>query len=1215
MSILYLGSELQSLAARLANELLQHEKRGDFFAPTTIVVPNRYLRKWLRLWLARRTGISINLRFLDLEDALWEMLRAIDAHHHAAGPEPLDENVYRLLVLSVLLEDREPSLAVLQKYIQLQAPPLPRLSCRRAWHLADRLSQLIQQYEFHRQDGLIQPWLRGETGLPQAGGLPHLMERAQRTLFANITHPRDGKRSLLSRLSGEVFKTLPQYAMEVLEQRLARKPGDVVHFFGQTQLSELHARILGRLGDAYHVRLYCPNVPASRLPGAPTTADLEAVLVKLAEADGGADPGKELLRTWGRAGGETLCLLPRLLETGRFHLEVVPPAAPVPVRPRGPGPRAKSVLMRLQDQLLGQASASGRRPPQDTSLQFVACQGAVREVETVYNSILDNLQRHSALRQTDFAVLVTDMPRYRPILQAVFERPPHRLQYNLVDFSAAGLSMMGQALLGMLDLALESFTRSRVFAVLLNPCFLARLGVERTEAMTWLEWAETLGIYQGWDAGEKHEQGYPRSPFYAWRLALQRLRLGRYMEVAPDDGDEPAPRFGQVIPFADIHCADREHLDAFCRAVETLLPALDRLRKLSGSGQRWAMALTRLVHEFLDVPPDRPEEQQVREEIMAALERLALWDHLRLVQSAPAGLPLALVREYVQTQLEGLEGSRGEYLTGGVTLAALGPMRPVPFQVIYIIGLDAELFPGSNALSSFDLRAVQRAPGDIRPAEEKTYLLLENILAAQQKLYLLYNKYDVAREQELLPSVPLQQLQRHLTHHVTRAAFAMVDVPLSGDDEAFFNQAKQPDYQDVLVQYQASDRFLALAAAVQEGRLMLDLHQQAELRDRAETLKVDFAIVPDPPPALSVPIVVSVTELRRFLQFPAREVLRRHLRIEDEEEAAMEDEEPLVTPDAAARQMVRQTLHQIVRRAMAGDAAKALEDWPERFRSVFADGRLRCRVPEDAFGEIDEAALRRELQERIHGKGGLERFLRERTAMMSCGPALCGESITPVGAKMRFPALQLPVAEGPPIRIVGSTPFAWFNRDRFEVLVITASSKISVYDLCLPMLDPLLLYLALLANPEPNVKQIAARDWLSRRHFRLHVACLDGIRAWTYPLGMIKPDEAQRYLTELTGDFLDPTQLDLLPFELITAGPDLRRVYDERSPSPLSAPQYYEIMQEKLAETRENTWQPRVQIPLIVDLAGARLPPDAMAKVQRRFRLLDRAAAYMRMRR
>ena len=83
--------------------------------------------------------------------------------------------------------------------------------------------------------------------------------------------------------------------------------------------------------------------------------------------------------------------------------------------------------------------------------------------------------------------------------------------------------MFGQAMLGMIDLALESFSRSRVFAVLLNPCFLARLGIDRGQAMTWLAWAESLGIYRGWDADEKAQQGY---------RSLAALRLAAWLATA-----------------------------------------------------------------------------------------------------------------------------------------------------------------------------------------------------------------------------------------------------------------------------------------------------------------------------------------------------------------------------------------------------------------------------------------------------------------------------------------------------------------------------------------------------------------------------------------------------------------------------------------------------------------------------------------------------------
>src|SRR5262249_22616621 len=156
----------------------------------------------------------------------------------------------------------------------------------------------------------------------------------------------------------------------------------------------------------------------------------------------------------------------------------------------------------------------------------------------------------------------------------------------------------------------------RVFAVLLNPCFLAGLGVDRDQALQWLEWAETLGIYHGWDPSDKQERGYASTPLYCWRLGLQRLRLRRLMDVAHENSDAPAPRFHDVIPYVDLESSDKEQLDAFCRAVEGLLPLLIALRKNSLAGAEWARQLRRLVTTFLDIPEDRPEEEEVRDRVL-----------------------------------------------------------------------------------------------------------------------------------------------------------------------------------------------------------------------------------------------------------------------------------------------------------------------------------------------------------------------------------------------------------------------------------------------------------------------------------------------------------------------------------------------------------------------------------------------------------------------
>jgi exodeoxyribonuclease V gamma subunit len=1225
MSTLFLGSDPRTLADRLADELDRQAKAGDFFVPATIVVPNRYLRKWLRLWLARKLNVAINLQFDTLEIALWNLLRETDPHQAASPAEPIDENIYRLMMLSVLLEEKNRDLAVFQRYLQREGPALSRLSCRRAWHLADRIGLLIRDYEYARQDALIQRWLKGESGLPAAGAFHQMMERAQRALFTAVTREPDGTRARLNRHSEKTYKTFPQYAMErMLDSAQPLRPGSTVHFFGFTEVCDLHARTIAWLGRCFDVRFYHLNVLASRLvvhaarvpekegtQAACPTNSLKTLAQEFrepAEAES-TDRGRELLRLWGRAGAESLELMAPLVADGGFNVEWLAAAT----QPK----RSASVLSRLRDHLLGHESAKTRLP-QDTSLQIVGCPTIAREVETVYASIVYNLQSDPKLRQTDIAVIVTDMQKYRAALQATFERPPRRVQYNMVDFSAASASMFGQALLGMIDLALESFSRSRVFAVLLNPCFLTRLGIDRAQAMAWLDWAESLGIYQGWDADEKAQQGYARSHLYSWRLGLQRLRLGRYMDVTADDAAEPAQRFAEVIPFADLGSTEREQLDAFCRAVEGLLPALAHLRTAKMSGGRWARELRRLVQEFLDVPADRAEEGQVRAQLLAGIEKLSEWDALHDAAHATRPptrlgspmLPLALVREYVQSQLQSLQGNRGEYLVGGVSIAELQPMRPVPFAIVYVLGLGENLFPGSNALSSFDLRGVQRLPGDIRPAEARVYDLLATVLSADKKLYLSYNNRDLQKDQPLLPAVPLVQWQRYLTANVLMDDFQTVTMPLHADDARYLDPAGQPEYQDVLVQIGA-ERFLAVCAARREKRLALNAAQETEWARQWQSLRKDFALAPVPAASAGGPANVTLTELRRFLHLPAQESLRRHLRVDEEDEQALEDHEPLVTSRQAANALVRQTVQQIILSAAHSDVDAALADWKERFTNAYADARLRSRAPEEAFGEIDQAALVRELQERIHGQGQIEAFLREHAGSAFCGPVLLGEALTPLGARLRFPALAVKLSETLHARLVGWTHLAWQTPQRFEIMILSNSEKIDGDKINLPMIEPALLHLALLASTEPKADGIIAQSWLAKREVLLHIAHPGGIQTWAHPAGSITPAEATSYLVELTRDFLQLGQFDLLPFDLLRERLDLRQVFSETTALQIAPEDYRNLLIEAIEEARENTFS-GVRIPLLVEMIRADVPADALEKVQRRFRLLDRGPGHFR---
>ena len=1216
MSTLYLATDPVVLAVRLADLLDQEMQAGNPLVPARIVVPNRHLGKWLRLWLARRQGIAINLRFVFLENVLWDMLRAVDPRAHEAQPELLDADLYRLLVLSVLFGEDERELAPLHDFFRGDGDPHARGPARRAWQLADLLGKLIRDYEYHRQDSLIQPWLQDRLGLDDQHAT---LEKSQRAVFQHIVRLPDGKRALLSEGTGRNFKTLPQYAMEVLEVLTAtptHRKNDLpraetltlrstVHLFGLTQISPLHVSTLRWLGRFFDLRLYHLNPLVARLPKTLSANALQKVAQNVREPRDalGATVGADLIRPWGRAGAESLSLMARFLTSrpdAPFDVHVLE----ADVVKQAP-PAAETVLGRLQKHLLNEPC---KRAPlvQDPSLQIVGCPGAFREVETVYQSILYNLQKDPTLKQTDIAVLVTDMNQYRPILQAVFERPPRRLAYNLVDYTAAGVSTLGQALIGMLDLALESFTRTRVFALLLNPCFLARLGVDRSEAVTWLHWAKELGIYQGWDSQENQERGYPPSSRYGWRLGMQRLRLGQYMDTAPDQPGQPCPRFGDLLPYADLDSQDRERLDAFSRAVDGLLPTLVKLRGKRATGKAWADTLWRLLQTFLDVPSDRPEEAQVRDRLLEAIDQLALWDHVhKPAKNEPGGLlTLPLIREFIQDHLQALEGRHGEYLSGGVTISALQPMRPVPFRIIYVVGLGEDLFPGSNHISSFDLRTHERQPGDVRPAEYARFLFLETLLAAQHKIYFLYNNHDLQKDQALLPAVPLTQLQRYLRQHILNEDFISVQVPLH-DHDPHAALKPLPAIYDAGSHFKDTDRLLALMQARAQGALSLDLFQEEELRGRLQNRVPDFSLAAAAPGVKTV-APITFRELSDFLKNPAKAALKRHLYLVDEwDDDTPPDDEPFVCPKSPFFRIGRQVMEAFVRDAVQQGLPYAEQHWLDHFVRIYQEEGLRGQVPADGFGEADQAFFQAELEPRF--TDSLPDFLRPRTKETFCGPVLLGENNVPIGARQRFAALTLPLPRPVPhravmeVRLTGFAPLVWADSEKIDFLVLTHKEDLEPTSLNQYLFEPVLLFMGVLANTETGPDGRAGQEWVGGRECQVHVSTKMGLYTFAY---RFTAEEAVAYLGELAADFLDPGVFDLLPFDIISAkGGELSGAYTLADEELAELPgAYRQLLEEKVQETADNEHGPK-SLTALLKLAKVQVPADAFAKIRKRFRL------------
>ena len=835
----------------------------------------------------------------------------------------------------------------------------------------------------------------------------------------------------------------------------------------------------------------------------------------------------ELLALWGKAGRENIRLLCELTDYD-FHACFT--------RER----TSDSVLQRLQQDILTLSTEKedpGKRS-QDRSLQIFACPGIYREVETVYNNILHNLEKDPTLQLTDIAILVSDISRYKPVIDSFFNSGTGTLSYNLVDSQADTDSVYAKGILLLLNLVSGRFSRKEVFDLMVNPCFMQRWRIHGAEIEAWASWVNDLNIFHSFDEKAKKKKGYPENSYHTWKQGLARLRLSRILS-APKEGEGDGFRhFHGIVPFTDAQTGDTDLLEKFSMIIEKLHHAATQLAGLSGSGEKWNAVFLSICDALLEVPHDLRGETAVQHALTKALLGLKAYDGLSEKTGGKnrTQLDFEIMREFIKTSLGSISGGRGDYLTEGVTISALQPMRPIPFRVVYVLGMEEGSFPGKADASSLDLRLLKRRIGDVSVPERNCYLFLEMLLSVREKLYISYLSKDLQKDRSIQPCSVVNQLQRVLEQQILSdgARFRVVDIPLKGSSERYLAEDAINAFSDVLVTYSPADRITCyreqgLWEAVrqemsQEEEKRLDHffpHLDVELQDRGKGEKGVEKI--------------SVKDLKRFLEDPVSQGMKRHLRIYDEEETiedmALREDEPFFSVFPVDYEIKTEALDQWL------DLRVSFEDkdpFPERAlqeicNRVYEGLRLRSETPEGAYADLDQETLTEEVLAR--GEALLPVFEEMRLSKEVYRALYLGEQTegsisvdNPLPHK-RFKAATRTVQTNgrtgesteADVEIHGQLPWVWKEMEGvWHALVVTGSGKTpKAKEPDKYVLEPLLFWMACLLTEEGKEK---LSDAGGNTTITFHVAYKDRVSLRTYKL---RTQDAQSYLTGLISEFLN----------------------------------------------------------------------------------------------
>ncbi|WP_353864354.1 hypothetical protein [Svornostia abyssi] len=386
-----------------------------------------------------------------------------------------------------------------------------------------------------------------------------------------------------------------------------------------------------------------------------------------------------------------------------------------------------------------------------------------------------------------------------------------------------------------------------------------------------------------------------------WAAGVDRLLLGIAMT------EEPGHLVGDVLPVDDVGSGDIELAGKLAELVARVRDVVERF------GQRrpfpaWASEIERAA-DLLCATSERDGWQR------AELGRI-----LAAAMDGSNDQPLALgeVRGLLAERLAG-RPTTANFRTGHLTFCTLHPMRSVPHRVIALLGLDDGAFPRAAPRDGDDL--VLRTPllGDHDGRTEDRQLLLDALMAAQDRLIITYTGNDERTNAELPPAVPVGEL-----------------LDVIGSQDVVRRHPLQPfDPRNFDADAPASFDGIAL-----EGARALEGPRVT------------------PPPFLAEPLppvgdeVVELDDLVRFLQHPAKELLRRRLEVRYLEiEEDLDDDLP-VELDGLAKWRVGDRLIDAVLGGCSMDEAVAAE----RARGGLPPGEIAGATIQEVRGTAQRIA-------------------------------------------------------------------------------------------------------------------------------------------------------------------------------------------------------------------------------------------------------------------
>lgn len=749
----YPANKTEDLVQVLA-QILRQSPLSDPFAPEWVLTQSHGMGVWLQQQLSSELGVAAHIQCPMPGQFVWKLAQWLMPELSTQACFDKSSLRWHLFECLPALLD-QPEFLPLQQYLAQRGSDAMEQNALARFELCSALADVFDAYQNYRPD-----WLATlEQGaslqaLPEEWRQPGLASISQwQALLWRALYPDQPLSQRAHR--GQVLQQLLATLQKMdTKSAVAHVLPERIFVFGLSalppQMLDVFARLSRHCTVHFLVQNPCRHYWGDVLTERQQLRMQQSLLARKVSPDIAAAAVPEsnpLLASWGVMAREHLTLLTQLDTLQEFPEELFSDNADA----------RQCALQRIQDDILNLQTGPHVVSKDDMSLRFADCHSALREVEALHDYLLHLLDTNPSLTPRDIIVMMPDVERFAPLIDAVFSRTvssaaglEQRLSFAISDQSVRIDHPQLEAVLSWLKLPSLRLTVAEMMDWLELEAVRSRFGIDVAQLAVIEQWIEQLNIRWGLDEAHRDQQLDMQGSGLnnTWLAGFRRLLAGYLFADGSIVQDGLGPVLARHPGSSELAVLAANLLHFLDVIAQTLSVFAQQL-----TPQDWCQQLSRYWLRWFDT--------EVLDAVLVQRMDAALETLVSDVQAAGfhTAVPFSVMAAVLSDSLQSERVSQ-RFLSGRINFCTLMPMRSIPFKVVCLIGMNETDYPRKEPVQSFDLlQRTRRRLGDRSRRDDDRYLFLEALCSAREHLYISFCGRDVRDNSPREPSVLVSELR------------------------------------------------------------------------------------------------------------------------------------------------------------------------------------------------------------------------------------------------------------------------------------------------------------------------------------------------------------------------------------------------------------------------------------------------------------------------